>query len=373
MLLPLMLSAWFLAWHIGNKRNSSVLTIFSFGFLGACAYTYVAARLLIPILAIGVIVLFFKERNKSVRILFIGLIVLSITLIPLISHAVDQPEKFALRYEQVSIFNNSPSVPAAWKSIASNYFSHFSIAYLFATGDANLRHSQLGIGVLLWAQFPFLIVGLLTMMRRRHKEELMILLWLIAGPLPAALSIDGSPHALRSIGMMLPCLLITAIGVGQFIKWSQKKQPARIALYVLASITVLETAWIAYDLLSRYPIYSAEAWEYGVLEAIETGKRFEHNYDEIWFTSKAIGADRTIALALKIPPDQFRKTSLASTTFRWHWAAPISYIASLETPLRRLFVVRENELAGWSEVTEPILRPDGSIAFRFVEETHDDG
>ena len=100
----------------------------------------------------------------------------------------------------------------------TNYFNHFNFNYLFLSGDSNPRHSVQSVGYLYLIQFPFLIYGLLLSLKRHNKLDLLLLAWLFLAPIPAALTL-ASPHGLRSLSMIIPLTIITAIGLTRFKKY----------------------------------------------------------------------------------------------------------------------------------------------------------
>lgn len=69
-------------------------------------------------------------------------------------------------------------------------------------GDNNLRHSTGSFGILSWPEILILFSGLLlwVIKRKWNAVAVFLVLGLLAGVSPAALTWEGVPHALRSIG-----------------------------------------------------------------------------------------------------------------------------------------------------------------------------
>jgi len=366
MLLPLALSIWFWFWLRYRDKPSLNNTIAHWLFLGLSIYTYVAARVVVPLLALFLLIDQLIHRRKDWKKLVLGLIVFVLVLSPIFLHALDQPEKFGLRFKQVSVFNTGANPLQSISLVAINYFSHFSIDYLFKCGDLNIRHSLNKTGVLFWTQIPFLLAGLVEMFRRRDRTTWLVLFWLVISPLPAALSRDGNPHALRSVAMLIPWILISAYGAFVLFQRLKSTDWIRILVTVTLAFMVAESSWVAYDLLFRYPKYAASHWEFGTMQAVRRTMEMGDSYDEIWFTSNAIGADRIIAYELKLPPNTFSKSGLSSTPYRWIYFMPIEDIYNQPSAGKRLFIVRDHELKFLPNVSGPIIRPDKTIAFRFA-------
>ena len=369
-LLPLILSFWFWLW-LKSQKNPSKQFLYSNWFLLAFSlYTYVPIRLILPLLLPLILVYHVKTISIKNEAFWIALIIFVLVISPMILHAFLNTEQFKLRYQQVNLFQQSESRLEAITQITQNYVSHFSPDYLFLNGDNNLRHNQRLTGVLVWGQLPFLLLGFFTLLKKRKRTDILLLYWLIVSPLPAALSNEGSPHALRSFSMLIPLEIITAIGFGQLLEISNRKFWIKILTIIFVGVIMLQSIWISYDLIYKYPVYSAAAWEFGTREAIEECLDLldTSSVSHFWITQKAIGADRIVAFYLKIPPLIFSEYQLQTTNFAWYWWIPALELAKIPYPVRRVFVFRDEEKLDYPEISQPIYRPDGTVAFRFYLE-----
>lgn len=91
-----------------------------------------------------------------------------------------------------------------------NVFAHFSPTYLFVSGDSNARHSTQSLGEWSWLDAVALLSAATLMARRRTRVSGWVAFLgvaYLAGVVPAALTWEGIPHALRSIGA-LPFLAV---------------------------------------------------------------------------------------------------------------------------------------------------------------------
>lgn len=97
-----------------------------------------------------------------------------------------------------------------WAAIEQT-FAHFSWKYLMVSGDTNLRHSTQRFGIFSWTQFAALAGGLsVALIRPKAFWNLLntgsrVLIWIgvvgsLLGIAPAALTWEGVPHSIRSIG-----------------------------------------------------------------------------------------------------------------------------------------------------------------------------
>jgi len=152
----------------------------------------------------------------------------------------------------------------------TNYFSHFNFNYLFLQGDANPRHSIQTVGGLYLIEAPFLLYGLLQSLKKRTKTDLMLLAWLFLAPIPAALTL-ASPHALRSLAMLIPLTIFTARGVIRFKK-------------IFFIILILEFSRYLYLYHQVYPNQWASQWQSGYREMVQYVDANKDKYNQIYIT-----------------------------------------------------------------------------------------
>jgi hypothetical protein len=166
-----------------------------------------------------------------------GLIVLA----PLGWYFVQNPADFVGRAGQVSVFNeelqdefgNGSLWLTIWYSIRETTMSFFA-----GQGDLNWRHNVAGypllnplVGLLglLGLAWAFIEFGfLLKKMYRGEEIHLSVifpyLLLLIFGmAVPVVTTIEGIPHALRSVGMIVPIFMLAGTAGAVVIHWFQKK------------------------------------------------------------------------------------------------------------------------------------------------------
>lgn len=139
-----------------------------------------------------------------------------------------------------------------------NLARHFDPRFLLFRGDDNLRHST-GFGGLLQ---PAELLGVMALMvlavRRWPRPEGRILLLVVVGFIPAALTWEGLPHALRGL-MAAPALLWAAVLGAELIV---EKWPAhRLGLITLSLAVAAFFVPYARDYFLRYSHYSQLFYE----------------------------------------------------------------------------------------------------------------
>ena len=170
------------------------------------------------------------------------------------------------RFSYISIFAGSPPLVTVARRAIRNYVSYFGVAFLGLHGDSNLRHNTGAGGMLLLGMLPALLVGLAWCLKRWRKPVAqLLLLGLLAAPIPAALTQEGTPHAIRS-AIMLPFLFaIAAIGWKQLIRLSVARHAAIAGIVVL--LVVQATIWTT-DLYRSYPDRAVASFGGGQYEAV---------------------------------------------------------------------------------------------------------
>lgn len=351
-----LLAAFFLAtsyWHLNFSRIGfraifvPLLTTFGFYFLlrglrrggifdltlgglitGLGFHTYIAFRVVPGIVAIPMLWhlrLWWKNRKIPTRenlqtdstqkkpcapcsIILFTIMTILIAL-PIGLYFLDNPQDFSGRTGQVSVFAaDNPLYQLARSKV-------LTISMLFFSGDCNWRHNfpckpELNPFVsIFFAAGVFVMIALLFRKKWREKnlesihagpmEIVMLFAWIALMSLPAVLTKEGLPHALRSIGMIPPIMAIAAFGawwlLDRGIEWFERQkglypqfghQLSRIQkeLVVLAALALLFMPVVTYrDYFLRwanrpntYEAFTTNLWNLGVF--LEMLPRQTHKY-----------------------------------------------------------------------------------------------
>jgi len=203
--------------------------------LGLGFYSYIPFRLM-PVLAVLVMAseLWGASRSRQREVLksfgwwtVVGLIVAMPLAVSFIRHSAE----FSQRMSQVSVWG----APNLGRLLLHN--SVLSLKMLVLSGDENWRHNLPGFPELGYAAAIFFLPGVVVVWRRRN----ILLVWLLLMLLPAVLSIEGLPHALRSIGALPAAILIAAAGADWLLRRvTTRTRPAYryavVALMIVAGI-----------------------------------------------------------------------------------------------------------------------------------------
>ena len=178
--------------------------------LGLAIYSYPPLRIIVPLL-------WFCLPNISFKRKFVGLFVIFLTCIPLVLQLQD--ENFLSRSNMLTIWSSTFYNPYRHYSLfelipvfLKNWGAHFSPSFLFIQGENNLRHSIQSFGMLSWLNLLSL-GGLIYLVfsklfNRKNggifsSKQYELLFIGVCGVcislIPAALTNEASPHALRTI------------------------------------------------------------------------------------------------------------------------------------------------------------------------------
>ncbi|MEK7083113.1 MAG: hypothetical protein AAB972_02985, partial [Patescibacteria group bacterium] len=144
---------------------------------------------------------------------FLSLIIVFLIALPIGVYFLRHPQDFIGRSSQVSVFAAESPVKTFIESNIKTW------GMLAVRGDCNWRHNYNCQPALVWPLASFFSVGLFVTIRdifkrtyERSRTPFVLLGWLIIMSIPATLTMEGLPHALRSIGMIPPVMILSAFG-----------------------------------------------------------------------------------------------------------------------------------------------------------------
>jgi len=297
--------------------NTPQYLILSAIFMGMNLYSYQSEKILTPLTAMLLLIIYRKElfaikRTFLVSAFTIGLII----SLPISIFTLTNKEALT-RAQGVSIFNNKTSLLqneikklerdvatnntigilfdnrriVYFKNIASNYLSHFDLNWLFIRGDfENNRHHAPNMGLLYLFELPFLLIGFYVLIFGTYffniplKTKLLLYLWILITPLPASIT-TGVPHAVRTIHFLPIFQIITALGVLQSIIFVRKYVGNTILRYTVFSGLVAVFTFNFIYFLNQYFVqlnyYYAKDWQYGYKEAVSYLNSVHTKYDKV--------------------------------------------------------------------------------------------
>ncbi len=248
---------------------------------GACFalgfYTYIAYRIMVPILFVLLLWPFLANGVKRVaraywRAAAAFVLAFIIFIFPIAKYFYTHPGSFIGRSGEVSIFShdlNGGHPLATFVEVTKE-----SLLAFFTHGDLNWRHNISGFPFLSPLISPFFALGLILVtffalryvfMPRRYAhdwKQLLLGIWFWGMLLPVISTAEGIPHGLRSIGMIPAVYIISAFGLYRFVfailtiigerhkktaRWKVRIiEGALISLVPLFAITLILQSYFSY-------------------------------------------------------------------------------------------------------------------------------
>jgi 4-amino-4-deoxy-L-arabinose transferase-like glycosyltransferase len=303
--------------------------LFTFYFV-LSLYIYHSARLIAPLLALSLCLLYLKFLLKKVpQILFpifFGLLLAIPVLFSFLNNGgttriggvglmadsgpasrseellnQHQGNKFINRV----IHNKRVLYLISW---GQKYTSHFDFDFLAINGDEVPRSKVPEMGQIYIFDIPFLILGIIFLIKTKlfsPKSKVFIFLFLFISPIASSLTFQA-PSALRALAMVIPLTIFISCGIYYFLNLIQK---IKFKKFILMILIILYSYFIAYYFDSYFLHYAKRypfAWQYqfdALVPYLETQK---DKYQNIYITNKY---DQPYILFLffsKYPPEQIQ-------------------------------------------------------------------
>lgn len=337
-----LISSFVLYFLLGAFRTGSQARMIWAGiFTGLGLYTYLAFRFMPFVLMLPIGWYFwqwYKSRSTSPGcapcLAAIFLFASFAVFTPLAMYFFDHPEDIIGRGGQVSIFATQNPLFEFAKANAA------TVGMLFVFGDCNARHNYACLPELNPLVAAFFVIGLLVALQelrnisqtsRQRMHMLVLLVWLLLMSLPATLTREGLPHALRSIGMIPPIMLLSGLGARTSYLYVMKRTGEKKA-------TVLLMLTLALVPLSAYYIYFS-LWA----DSDATNRSFSTDVYRMGMHINGLSSETTKFIVTELPWPELRAVGTPTQTIMFltdtftqnsRQAKNIEYIANRETEER---------------------------------------
>lgn len=237
-LLPLVLTFCFY-FFLRGLRTKKVLDFILAGIIfGLGFYTYISFRLAVFLLAFALIFwgfAAFREKWTAKYLISTGLLLAAVFIVglPIGIYFLDNPEHFVSRALGVSVFEQEEPLKEFFKSLAKH------LAMFNFLGDGNWRHNLSGFPQLSPLAGIFFLMGTIFAARHVGIKYLFLFVWIFTLLLPGALTVEGVPHALRTIGVIPAVYILAAVGAFAVYDWASKKWRVKeLAFALLAAMAI---------------------------------------------------------------------------------------------------------------------------------------
>lgn len=274
-------------------------------------YAYHSQRIFAPLLVLLIGGVFWHELRKVKLKFILGSFVVGILVIaPLIPVIFDTTALTRLRgtsslSDQTRLLANSVEKLEAdqksgnkigllldnrrlvWaRTLAEGYVSHFSLRWLFLTGD-NARHHAPDNGLLYLWELPFLFLGMLWIFHKGKILRSLLFGWLLLAPVAASPTTE-LPHAIRTLVFLPVWQIFTAFGVVYAWRRIQAYRSPIIRVITLGVVIAVVFNFVFYlymyfrQLNREYSPY----WQYGYRQAVLYTQQHYDAYQKIIVSTK---------------------------------------------------------------------------------------
>ena len=310
--IEVMFITWGLVFFLKAIKKQFYLPISSICFAGAI-YTYYGSRITVPLLIFGLLLIFRKELSKIKKTLGLSAILGLILMMPLVLSTSNDPEILTGRANTVSIFYDSGIKSKLWeahtldgpdfpplvgrffhnkpyfyfKDSLRRYLQHFSVDFLFVTGDPHPPFDIPNMGNIYIVDAPFILLGLFFVIKYVQKKTSSLLLLLLVTPIASSFTFV-TPAANRSFLMVIGITILSALGIIYSIKtlaYNLKINWKLVTLFILVLYAVSFSHFL-YNYFIATPLKIPEKWHYGRKELIEKVSLKESAFEKVVVTDK---------------------------------------------------------------------------------------
>lgn len=260
-----------------------------------------------------------------------------------------------------------------------NWLRHFDGNFLFISGDEIQRNRVPEMGQLYLVSLPFLVLGFYFLIKKKPFAQKTLLWWLAVAPVASALTFQ-SPHAIRALNLAVPLTIIAAYGLVNFAGELRAQLKSRLfavfgALFL--GLFFWNFSFYLHQYYVHYPQTYPAAWEDGFEElAAYVSERQEH-FEKIYITDKYDQPYILMAFFLKYPPQKFQLQAEISARDQYGFSTvkhfdkfffgPIN-LSKLSEERNVMIVGALEEIPDSATIVKRIYFKDGKKeAFRIVE------
>lgn len=359
-------------------------------------YIYHSARLIAPLLALSLCLLYFKFLIKKLPQILIPIIFAGAIAAPVLFSFLNnggtariggvgltadlgpasRSEELLNQHQGVKLINRVIHNKRTLYLISwgEKYFSHFDFNFLSLNGDEVPRSKVPEMGQIHLIELPLLILGIIFIIKNKQfssKSKNFIFLFLFIAPIASSLTFQA-PSALRALPMVIPLTIFISCGIYYFFILIQKLKFKKIIslLFILVYTYFIAYYFDSYFLhyAKRYPF----AWQYKFDELVPYLESQKNNYQNIYITNKY---DQPYILFLffsKYPPQKIQPQIKLTSPDKFGFSTVLGYdnyhfgtINWVEVPENSLVVASDEEIP--QVPVKTINFSNGQAAFKIYQ------
>ncbi|HCS40979.1 MAG TPA: hypothetical protein DIW44_15540 [Anaerolineaceae bacterium] len=311
-----------------RQRNSKYL--FATVVFGALSfYSYSPAQMVMAVTAVILLLTDLRYHIKNWNTVLISLGMAVLLVVPYVCFVILHPEE-NLRHLQILNSYWIQAIPFSEKLgfYFKEYLKMLNPLYWFLPNQVDLeRHIMKDYGHLLRWSLPFYVLGFGVMLRKIVKPEYRIFL-IVTLAAPAGAAMAGIAVT-RSLFMVIPAVMLTAIGLDQLLQWIEKiKVPQRVLIGVVFVGLTIYSGFMLRDALVNgalwYGNYGLGGQQYGAKQIFGEIKNMlkENPKQEIFISPSWTNGTDVLARFFFDDPLPFEMGSIDSYLFEKHEINP---------------------------------------------------
>ncbi len=277
------------------KKGGWFLTLSGIAFT-LSLYSYHAEKIFTPILIGTLFVIHNKELLKKKSLLITPIIVSTLLLTPLILITLtpqgrtranmtfitqdNEINNLLKQAPQQLLDNNLITTLNFW---SKRYLDYFDFRFLFTKGMAFSYPNSPDIGLMHLFELPLVILGFYYLAFRgnyTNKLKLLIIGWLLIGPLPASLA-NNAQHHFRSMTMMPIPQILSGLGFFYILELFKGNRIRSLFIASTLLITILGVGYFITLYSINHQVTFSETFGDGWKQATQFGLAHRNDYTEI--------------------------------------------------------------------------------------------
>lgn len=297
-------------------RTSARWLAFSAFLFALALYAYHSERVFAPLMVILMAVFWKKQVFTDPKRVVVAVVVGLLTVMPLLPVVLDKTsvtrlkgtstlsDQTGLLMRSVSklsddlsqgdrigaLFENRRIVYA--RTLFDGYISHFSLKWLFLTGDNDRHHAPDNALMYLW-ELPFLLSGIFLVWKRNDAVSRLLVGWLLVAPI-AASPTSETPHAIRTLVVLPSLQIFVAVGLlaaGRYlVSYAKKGRMRMFGVYALSGVFAVAfisiTGYYFHMYYTHMNFEYAPFWQYGYKEAVDYTEQNKKKFTKIVVSTK---------------------------------------------------------------------------------------
>lgn len=359
-------------------------------FFGCLMYAYHSPRLVVPLLLIGIFIIYLKQILRKWKVAGVSIFIIALFFFPLLLHLGNAT---GMRLGSVTVLNANerlgPSIKAIEydqsrddligklthnrrivfaREILGGYLDHFNIDFLFLFGDPPGRHHSAGMGMLYFWDSVFVLFGIYFLLRDRNRNKYLLFWWFLVAPAASAIT-TGTPHAVRALLYIPTYQIFITVGIWKFLKFFRSY---RYVVFFVIFLFLLNFYYYLHMYYIHTPIEYAPEWQYGYRQVVEEVRKLEDKYEKVVVTYHYDQPYVYFLFYNQIDPTWYQaqwngeEIQRSARSFGKYEFRYLDWEKDSQLSQGILVGTGEEIPKDVSGVVKDILFPDGSVAFRIV-------